>query len=54
MNLGSGQKINRKNKDGSTIDWNKESSTIRTPLLPKSYIEVEQAAIDVWEQETSK
>lgn len=53
MNLGSGQKLKRKNKDGSTLDWSKESSTIRTPLLPKSYLEVEEAAVTVWNQATT-
>ena len=53
MNLGSGQKLKRKNKDGATLDWSKETSTIRTPLLPKSYLEVEDAAITAWRQATA-
>jgi cytidine deaminase len=49
MSLGSGSKIKRKNKQGVTVDWKKESAVARTPLLPKSYLEVETAASDMWE-----
>lgn len=49
MNLGSGSKLKRKNNDGTTVKWSQDTATIRTPLLPKSYIEIENAAIAIWE-----
>ena len=48
MSLGSGSKLKRKNKDGTTLDWDKSTAPIRTPLLTKSYLEIEQAAIEIW------
>lgn len=53
MSLGSGSKLRRKNKDGSTVDWDKANAPIRTPLIPKSYIEIEAAAVEIW-RENSK
>lgn len=53
MNLGSGSKLRRKNKDGSTIEWDKSTASIRTPLIPKSYLEIEKAASIIWDEYTS-
>jgi len=50
MALGSGSKIKRKDKDGGTVVWTKENSVARTPLLPKSYLQVEEAASVIWKQ----
>lgn len=50
MALGGGSKIKRKEKDGNTVEWNKEIAVARTPLLPKSYLQVEDAASDIWKQ----
>jgi len=48
MSLGGGSKLKRKNKQGNTVEWTKEGAVARTPLLPKSYLEVEAAASDIW------
>ncbi|MCQ8117813.1 anti-phage dCTP deaminase [Methylomonas rosea] len=50
MNLGSGSKLRRKAKDGKTLDWKKETAVIRTPLLPKSYLDIEHAASEIWQE----
>lgn len=50
MNLGSGAKLRRKDKSGRIIDWDKSSAPIRTPLVAKSYLEIEQAAIAMWDE----
>jgi deoxycytidylate deaminase len=50
MALGSGSKIKRKDKDGNTVEWNKDHAIARTPLLPKSYLQVEEAASVIWSQ----
>lgn len=49
MNLGSGSKLKRKSKQGNTVEWSKENAVIRTPLLQHSYLEIEKAAIELWE-----
>ncbi|GAA4351527.1 anti-phage dCTP deaminase [Kangiella taiwanensis] len=49
MSLGSGSKLRRKEKDGSVVEWSKDNAPIRTPLIPKSYIDIEKAAIELWE-----
>jgi cytidine deaminase len=50
MSLGGGSKLRRKDKQGSTVEWTKESAVARTPLLPKSYLEVESAASEIWQE----
>lgn len=50
MNLGVGSKLKRKNEIGEILEWNLNSSSIRTPLVDKSYIDLEQCAIDIWNQ----
>lgn len=50
MSLGGGSKLKRKDKQGGTVEWMKERAVARTPLLPKSYLEVESAASDLWEE----
>ena len=52
MNLGAGNKLKRKNKDGSTVDWDKNNATIRVALLPKSYLEIEDNAANIFESKT--
>jgi cytidine/deoxycytidylate deaminase len=49
MNLGSGTKLRRKNKDGSILERN-ATKNIRTPLLNKSYIELEKDAQIIWDK----
>lgn len=53
MNLGSGSKLKRKNKDGSIIDWDKTKAKTRVPLLPISYLDVEAKAAVFFKAETS-
>lgn len=48
MNLGAGSKLKRKSSLGSIIDWSKKSAVIRTPLLPRSYLDIEKAAVEIW------
>ena len=49
MTLGMGSKLKRKNKDnGEVLSWSQGSSAIRTPLLSKSYLEIEEDAINLW------
>jgi cytidine deaminase len=50
MSLGSGSKLRRKDKGGNTLDWDKSNAPIRTPLIPKSYLEIEQAAAEMWNE----
>lgn len=50
LSLGSGSKLKRKDKQGGTVEWKKESAVARTPLLPKSYLEVERAVSEIWEE----
>ena len=48
MNLGSGSKLKRKSKQGDTLEWSKDNAVIRTPLLPHSYLDIEKAAVELW------
>lgn len=50
LSLGNGSKLKRKNKQGGTVEWKKESAVARTPLLPKSYLEVESAVSEIWKE----
>ncbi len=50
MSLGGGSKLKRKDKQGDTVEWKKDRAVARTPLLPKSYLEVESAASDLWQE----
>lgn len=50
MSLGGGSKLKRKDKKGVTVSWQKENAVARTPLLPKSYLEIEGAASELWEK----
>lgn len=51
MNLGSGNKLRRKNKDGSTVSWERENARLRVALLPASYRDVEATAADAYESD---
>lgn len=53
MSLGGGSKLKRKDTQGGTVEWTKETAVARTPLLPKSYLEVESAASDLWQEAES-
>jgi deoxycytidylate deaminase len=53
MSLGTGNKLKRKNKDGMIVDWTKSDAKIRVALLPKSYREVEEAAVSIFSEHTS-
>lgn len=48
MNLGAGSKMKRKDKEGKVLAWDKSSAGIRSPLLPSSYLDIESAAIQIW------
>ncbi|HGO5822964.1 TPA: anti-phage dCTP deaminase [Mannheimia haemolytica] len=48
MSLGSGTKLRRKDKEGAILD-RENNKNIRTPLLKKSYIELENDAQKIWE-----
>lgn len=48
MTLGAGSKLKRKAKDGTTFDWNKSTAPIRTPIIPRSYIQIEASAVEMW------
>lgn len=50
MNLGLGNKLKRKDQHGNTVDWTKGTSSIRVPLLPKSYIEIENTAAKIFSE----
>lgn len=50
MNLGSGTKLKRKDSEGNTVVWDKAQSKARTPLIPRSYIDIEIAANEIWDQ----
>ncbi|ELA6984993.1 cytidine deaminase [Vibrio parahaemolyticus] len=50
MSLGSGSKLRRKDKKGNTLDWDKSNAPIRTPLIEKSYLDIERAAVEMWNE----
>ena len=50
MNLGIGNKLKRKNKDGSTVAWEIGSAKPRVALLPKSYLDIENSAADTFDE----
>ncbi|MCF5908260.1 cytidine deaminase [Aeromonas veronii] len=50
MSLGGGSKLRRKDKNGNTLEWDKSSAPIRTPLLEKSYLDIERAAVEMWNE----
>lgn len=49
MNLGAGKKLKRKDKEGHILDWSMENASLRVPLIAKSYVEIEKAAIKKFE-----
>ncbi|OCQ05913.1 cytidine deaminase [Vibrio parahaemolyticus] len=50
MSLGGGSKLRRKDKNGNTLEWDKSSAPIRTPLIEKSYLDIERAAVEIWDE----
>jgi len=53
MSLGSDSKLRRKDRDGSILEWDKAKASIRTPLIPKSYLEIEKAASEIWDEHSN-
>ena len=53
MSSGAGNKLKRKNKDGSTVDWNKKTARIRVNLFPESYLDIEKAAIKHFDEKNN-
>lgn len=51
MSLGAGDKLKRKDKDGKTLEWVKKAANVRVALLPESYIEIEQDAVKIYDDE---
>jgi deoxycytidylate deaminase len=49
MSLGNGARLKRKNKDGTVVEWTKESSRPRVLLVPSSYLELEDASSAIYE-----
>jgi deoxycytidylate deaminase len=50
MSLGAGNKLIRKEKDGQTVDWSKNTARVRVALLPQSYREIERDAAEIFER----
>ncbi|MCF0038699.1 anti-phage dCTP deaminase [Dyadobacter fanqingshengii] len=50
MRFGAGTKLKRKNSDGTTVDWQKETAKLRVVLLPESYLEIEKSAGQIFEK----
>ncbi|MEY0831135.1 anti-phage dCTP deaminase [Providencia alcalifaciens] len=50
MSLGAGSKLRRKDKNGNTLEWDKSSAPIRTPLIGKSYLDIERTAVEMWNE----
>jgi deoxycytidylate deaminase len=48
MTLGAGSKLKRKAKDGAILDWSKSTAPIRTPIIARSYIQIEASAVEMW------
>jgi len=53
MNLGLGDKLRRKNSDGSAVTWSKEKAIPRVGILPNSYVEVEGIAAILFDRAVS-
>ena len=47
MNFGSGYPLKRKNKDGTSIEWDKDNGRLRMQMLPCSYLEREKLAANL-------
>lgn len=54
MTLGLGDKLKRKNKDGSAVTWVQGGALPRVALLPESYIAVEASAATLFDRETRR
>jgi deoxycytidylate deaminase len=54
ISLGAGSKIKRKDGKGYALDWDKNNAPARTPLLPRSYLNVEEAASEIWKARMGK
>ena len=49
MSFGAGNKLKRKNRNGSTLAWDKDKARIRVAMIPKSYLEIEETASSIFE-----
>ena len=49
MNLGAGNKLIRKGKDGKTVEWEKGTANVRVAILPEAYREIEQDAAKIFD-----
>lgn len=47
MSLGAGYELKRKIKTGSAVKWAPETAVLRTALLPLSYLDLEQKAMEL-------
>jgi len=54
MNLGMGNKLKRKDKDGHTVSWEIGEAIPRVSLLPKSYLDIEKFAAETFNQSCPK
>ncbi len=55
MSLGAGGRLKRKEgKDGKAVEWSKDNSHPRVALVQSSYKDLEQSAISIFEQTTSR
>ena len=52
MALGAGGKLKRKDETGNILEWDKSTTSLRVPLLPCSYQDVETAAADLYKSLT--
>jgi len=54
MNLGMGNKLKRKDKEGHTVSWEIGEAIPRVALLPKSYLDIETFAAETFKKDNSK
>jgi hypothetical protein len=47
MRLSNGRVLRRKTKDGQKTDWQRATSTLRIPMPPVSYLELEELGAGV-------
>lgn len=50
MNLGVGNKLRRKNSDGTAVNWEQSNALPRVALLPESYRDVERSAATLFDK----
>ncbi|EKN3600683.1 TPA: anti-phage dCTP deaminase [Yersinia enterocolitica] len=45
---GNGNRIKRKNKDGTVVEWDEKNTSLRISLLPVSYLEREEISVNLF------